>query len=287
MNTFKIAAILTLVLLTSLAALGQSDVLVSGKNSLTRSDVNTLIDFYEWALEAKFTDQQRQRFAENTVAEFRSDPTTSRKTIDDIVTTYPKIRASEPDVQASTREAFLKEFLPLARQGDDENSQMLIEIHDSARKAPNEPTADDIRAEAKTSPGAISSLAGTWTWGRSGSMTKTTAGAYLGGNASRFTYEFKPDGSAVFSGIMTTMAGGCKMEVFRTVRGKASLTGDQLTINWQPASFSRRDSCSPSKDYKKTLPAEKEVFTVNIKTDYGQKQLCLTAKDETCYSPAN
>lgn len=287
MNTYRIAIILTILLPFVLAASAQSEVLVSGKDSLTRSDVNTLIDFYEWALEAKFNPDQRGRFTENVAAEFRSDPAAGRKTVDDIVNTFPRIRAAEPDVQAATREAFINEFLPIARKGGDDNSRMLVEIYESARQG----TASVAQAEGPPAagrwPGNIAALAGTWVWGRSGSMTKTVAGAYLGGNASRFTYEFKPDGSAVFTGIMTTMAGGCKMEVFRSARGNASLKGDQLTINWQPASFSRRDTCSPAKDYKKTMPAEKEVFTVNIKSEYGQKQLCLTGKDETCFSPAN
>jgi hypothetical protein len=74
------------------------------------------------------------------------------------------------------------------------------------------------------------------------------------------------------------------MQIFKTAKGRARLNGDTLTINWSPASFSRDDSCSPSQNYKKTLPAETETFQVSLKNSYGQKQLCLTGKDETCYS---
>ncbi len=80
------------------------------------------------------------------------------------------------------------------------------------------------------------------------------------------------------------MTGGCRMQIFKTAKGKASLNGDTLTINWSPASFSRDDSCSPSKNYKKTLPAETETFKVNFETYYDDKQLCLTGKDKTCFS---
>jgi hypothetical protein len=84
---------------------------------------------------------------------------------------------------------------------------------------------------------------------------------------------------------MNVMTAGCNMQVFKSMKGRARLSGDTLTIDWSPAAFSRADSCSPSKDYKKTLPAETETFQVKFKTDYGQRQLCLTGKEETCFSP--
>ena len=74
------------------------------------------------------------------------------------------------------------------------------------------------------------------------------------------------------------------MQIFRSAKGRASLNGNTLTIKWGSASFSPDDFCSPSKNYKKTMPAETESFQVKLKTDYGQKQLCLTGKDEMCFS---
>jgi hypothetical protein len=303
MRTYKFVLVLAVVAALASAAFAQADqVLVSGKNQLKKSDVTTLIDFYEWALEAKFSDSQRERFAVNTVEEFRANPSEGRKTISEIITTFPRLKAAQPDVQQSARETFVSEFIAIAKKGDDENSRMLVQIYESAHPGPaetnsqahaqvqptSEATADAAPAASNDdNPGAVADLAGKWAWGRTGSMTKTTSGVYLGGNASRFTYEFDGRGNVTMTGIMTVMTGGCEMEVFRTARGKASITGDELTLNWQPASFSRHNSCSPEKDYKKTLPAEREVMTVKFRTDYGQKQLCLTGKEEMCYSPAN
>ena len=135
--------------------------------------------------------------------------------------------------------------------------------------------------------GRLTDIAGKWAWGRSGSTTKTVTGVYLGGNASRFTYDISANGAVAFTGIMTSMTGGCKLTAFNARKGRASLVGDRLTIIWGPTSFSRDDTCSPAKNYKKTLPAETEVFTVSIQNSYGQKQLCLTGKDETCFTPEN
>lgn len=299
MRTHKLVLVFAVVIALASAAFAQADqVLVSGKNQLKRSDINTMIDFYEWALEAKFSESQRERFAEYTVAEFKANPAEARKTVSEIVNTYPRLKTAQPEVQQNARETFVSEFIALARKGDDDNSRMLVEIYESAHGASanretetataNDTAAADAPVETSSDDaGSIAELAGKWAWARTGSTTRTTTGVYLGGNASRFTYEFDGKGGVVSTGIMTVMTGGCKMEVFRTARGKASLAGDKLTINWQPASFSRHDSCSPEKDYKKTLPAEREVFSVKFRTDYGQKQLCVTNKEEMCYSPAN
>lgn len=277
----------------TLFAQNGDQILTAGKKPLKQSEVNTLIEFYEWAFEAAFTDEQREKFQNYTRDEFRNNPDLSRRTIDDIVTTFPKIQAAAEDVRQETRRNFLKVFLEEARQNTDENSKMLLEIYEEAHggnQTNTSSTGSNIeQREADNSAslppvGNISELVGEWNWGRTGSMTTTTSGVYLGGNASRHTYQFSPNGAVVYTGIMNVMTGGCRMQIFKTAKGRAALNGTTLTINWAPASFSRDDSCSPSKNYKKTLPAETETFKVNFKDSYGQKQLCLTGKDETCFS---
>jgi len=266
-------------------------ILVAGKKPLKQSDINALIEFYEWAFEAKFTAQERTKFQQYTENEFRANPSESRKTIDDIVNTFPKILAADEDVQAETRKNFLAAFLPEARKNSDANSQMLLQIYENANGAmtenlaSNETKEDGNYESVKTlNVGNISAIVGKWVSGSSGSMTKTTSGVYLGGNASRHTYQFGANGAVEYTGIMNMMTGGCRMQIFKSAKGKASLNGNTLTINWSPASFSRDDSCSPSKNYKKTLPAETETFKINFETYYDDKQLCLTTTDKMCFS---
>lgn len=280
----------------NVSAQASSDrVLVTSKKSLKQSDIKKLIEFYEWAFQAEFTADQRAKFQAYTEDEFRNDPAGSRATIDDIITTLPKILAAESSVQNETRKNFLAAFLPEARKNTDENSQMLLEIYENANggnqsniaRSETENSEDpygSYETVKKVSVGNLSSIAGGWVSGNTGSMTTTTSGVYLGGNASRHTYRFSANGTAEYTGIMNIMTGGCRMQIFKTAKGKASLSGSTLTINWSPASFSRDDSCSPSKNYKKTLPAETETFQINFETYYDDKQLCLTGKDKTCFS---
>jgi hypothetical protein len=273
------------------AQTGEKVLLSTGGKQLKQSDVNKMIEFYEWVFEAKFSADERARFAEYTAREFRANPANARKTIDDIVGVLPKFQAASEDVQAKTRKDFLDVFLSEARKNTDENSQMLIGIYEAAHGGNDSDAAENKANEnapvnnADEGVGNISAIVGNWVWGSSGSSTYSSGGSYIGSNGSRHTYQFNPNGTVEYTGIMNVMTAGCRMQVFRSAKGRASLSGNTLTINWSPAAFSRADSCSPSKDYKKTLPAETETFQVKFKTDYGQRQLCMTGKDETCYSP--
>lgn len=92
MNKLKSLFLLVLCLISIAGAesvgaqTGGDKVLVSGKNLLRQSDIDSLVKFYEWILEAEFTGEQRRRFQKYTENEFRSDPAGGRQTIDDIST---------------------------------------------------------------------------------------------------------------------------------------------------------------------------------------------------------
>jgi len=296
MNKIKYLFLLVLSLgliggLTNAAAQTGDQVLVSaGGKALRQTDISKLIGFYEWAFQARFNSTQRADFQTHTEAEFRADPSESRKTIDDIVNTFPKILAASDDVQAATRENFLAAFLPEARKNTDANSRMLLSIYEAANgalpenKASQEDKNDGYETVKTVGVGNFSALVGKWVSGSSGSMTTTASGVYLGGSGSRHTYQFSANGAVEYTGIMNVMTGGCRMQIFRSAKGRARLNGDTLTIDWSPAAFSRDDSCSPSKNYKKTLPAETETFKINFETYYDDRQLCLTTTDKMCFS---
>ena len=280
--------------IANLQAQNKSDVLqAAGGKSLRQSDINQLIEFYEWAFETKFTREQRAEFGSIKEIEFRNNPAEAKKGNDSIIGFLSKIRTHDDSRQEEIRKVFVAEFVPnLRKAGGDAEAQFLVDIYAAAAAQGNaetgakdaEGSADGVAAASGNGTG-LSGLIGKWVWGRSGSTTYATGGAMLGSNGSRHTYQFSATGAVEYTGIMNVMTGGCRMQVFKSSKGRAKVTGNTLTIDWSPATFTRDDSCSPSKNYTKTLPAETETFQIKFKSDYGQKQLCLTSKDETCFSP--
>lgn len=267
-------------------------ILIAGKKPLRQSEVDKLIEFYEWAFEITFPRIQREQIQLMTENDYRQNQTDARKYIDDFMAGEAQIFAADENVQREARKLFLKEFIAeLRKQPDGDSAQFFLAIYkgeqgNAANVAANNTEESNETEEAPTGNiGNLSRLVGKWVWGRSGSSTYSTSSVYMGSNGSRHTYQFAANGTVEYTGIMNVMTGGCNMQIFKSSRGKASISGNTLTINWAPSSFSRDDSCSPSKNYKKTLPAETETLQVSFKDSYGQRQLCLTGKDETCFSP--
>lgn len=265
--------------------------LVEGKKQLRQSDVNGMIEFYEWAFEAKFTGEQREEFQSLTEADFRKDPAASRKGIDDLLEMSAKVKALDENRRREVREKFAADFVQSLRQKpEDEAAKLLLSIYDGEGRANQPSVATGASSEeASGSVKGLDALAGKWVWARTGSTTWSQGGTYVGGNGSRFTYQFSRNGVVEYTGIMNVMMGGCNQQVFMTKKGRARLSGDTLIINWSPATSTRDFSCDRANNYTKTLPAETETLKVSIKnSSTGQRQLCTVSGSggETCFSPA-
>lgn len=154
----------------------------------------------------------------------------------------------------------------------------------SANKSLKNEISDEDETDGSSNSGGSESLAGKWVWSRTGSSTVSSSGGYLGGNGSRFTYEFSDDGAVKYTGAMSVMNGGCQMLVTSISEGQATLDGDRLTIDWEPGSTTREDSCNSSQNYTKETPAETQELTIRFQEKSGQQQFCLIEKEETCFS---
>jgi hypothetical protein len=259
-------------------------VLLAENNSLSRSDIDKVITFFEWAFTAKFTPEQRNEYHSLKMSEFDKDPEGTRKDVDDLISTYTQMTAGTEAEQTRIRQEFTREFVKQLRQlTDDAEAKLLLSVYEGAQSE----TASNQGDDSSSSTGEMSSIVGKWVWARTGNSSYTPGGTYAGANGSRFTYQFLPNGTVEYTGIMNVMNGGCNQQVFQSRKGKVSLNGSTMMVNWSPATFTRDFSCDTANNYTKTLPAESETYQVRFKTDLGQQQLCLTAKEETCYSPTN
>ncbi|MBH8572017.1 hypothetical protein I8752_03005 [Nostocaceae cyanobacterium CENA369] len=268
------------------AQAAESRVLVIAENeSLSQSDIDKVIAFYEWAFTAKFTQEQRNQYQSIKLNEFRKNPAETKKSIENIISNYTQVLAKNEEEQNRVRQAFNGNFVGQLRNlPNDAEAKLLLSVYNSAHVGE---TTSNNADDSSGNVGDISSLVGKWVWTHTGNSSYSTSGAYTGSNGSRFTYQFLPNGTVEFTGIMNVMNGSCNQQIFQSRKGKVNLSGSTMTINWSPATFTRDFSCDRANNYTKTLPAENETYQVKFKTDLGQKQLCLTAKDETCYSPTN
>jgi hypothetical protein len=278
--------------LTNVSAQNGGDkVLVAGAAQLRQSDVDAMVEFYEWAIDVKFTAGQRAKFQSLTEADFRNDPVTARKGIEELLDMRAKVEAMDEKRRREVRGNFIGEFIKGLRQHtEDEATRLLLSIYDASRDGAgtSDVAAGDLGGEAPGPVGDASALAGKWVWARTGGTSWNPNGTYAGGNGSRFTYQFSPNGAVEYTGIMNVMMAGCSQQVFLSKKGRARLSGDTLAIDWAPATSTRDFSCDRANNYTKTLPAETETLKVSFKSSStGQRQLCTVSNGgETCFSPA-
>ena len=243
----------------------------------TSADTDKLINYYEWLFETRFTSEQREQYDEIKQEDYRSDGVSEKKGIDSLMANFAKIKSKDENEQARIRGNAVGNFVKSLEDAGSDNKEakfLLAVYNDAQAKAAREAEANGA--------GDISAYVGKWVWAHTGSSTISTGGAYMGSNGSRFTYQFSPDGTVEFTGIMNVMQGGCSQQIFRSIKGKASVSGNNLTISWQPEKFTRDFSCDTANNYTKTMPAKVEKHKISFKTDLGQKQMCFLG--EECFS---
>lgn len=274
---------------------GDGTLVSAGGEKLRQSDINEIISFYEWAFQTKFNSNQRERFQEIKEDEFRNDPAGSRKGNDDLINVYYQVKTKSQSEQAELRRKFNASFIPdLRKATDDTQARFLVRLYDGANGGEN--SSDDNAAnndsdnDDSNSVGDLSSFTGKWVWQNSGiGEWDKGSGAYLGGSGTQTTYEFASNGSVIYTGIMNVMMGGCSQQTFLKQTGRASISGNTMTIRWSPGTSTRDFSCDKGGNYTKTAPAVNETFPVSFKTNStGQRLFCMNpgTSKETCFSPS-
>src|ERR1044071_1009964 len=112
---------------------GGDKVLVAGERQLRQSDVDAMVEFYEWAFDAKFSGGQREQFQALTAADFRKDPAAARKGIDELLDMNAKVKALDEGRRREVRGKFTADFVEHLRQTpEDESAQLLLGIYEGA-----------------------------------------------------------------------------------------------------------------------------------------------------------
>ena len=79
-------------------------VVAAGSNSLKRSDLITLIEFYEWMFDERFTSDEREKLQGFIARDFRRNAASARRDADEVIKTFAQVRALDADAQRRTRE---------------------------------------------------------------------------------------------------------------------------------------------------------------------------------------
>lgn len=146
------------------------------------------------------------------------------------------------------------------------------------------------RKAATKSNATPGDLVGKWEKKTSGmSSFDANTRAYLGSSGNYESYTFYADGRVDYASLISVQNYGCNLSAFSQGKGRASVSGSAMNISLGAGTIDRKDTCSPSKDYKKATGATSFNYAWTVgKDDYGVVQLCLTQEngEKYCYRRA-
>jgi hypothetical protein len=249
-----LAAVAAIALAMCVSTFGQGDqVLVGGKAPLRVSQVNAVVEFYEWAFDTTFTAAERSRFEELTTEYHKQDPERSAKETETIVKALALVKSKDAATQAEFRKDFTKDFVADLRKSDNAASQLLLPIYERTRQKATAPTSSS-NAKAGSTGGAI---VGRWTrYGGAGGMRDYT-GKTQYNDSDDVTFEFGADGSVRFLNEKKTLSiTQCKMSETIDLPGRYTISGGTVTMVFATGKHDSTSTCDSKRNFNKTVPGD-------------------------------
>ena len=280
---------------------GSDKVLIAGKSGIKQSEINKLIEFYEWAFETNFSPNERARYQTFAVEGFRQDAAEARRSADSLLAAYDKVRVKDGETQAKLREMFNEGFVKDLRAANDDASQLLLGIYERGQNGSNGNVREVLSSEEDlrdteipaTNRGAAGSskLVGKWTRSVGAGRGDDGTGKTTYESGSNYTFEFFADGTMRFlieTKVLSIMQ--CRTTETAKIPGTYSVSGGELTMNLGTGTSVGTSSCETKGNFKKTLSASKLVKTFVVKNldsvfrPDAPLILCFDgAGDDACY----
>lgn len=299
------AAVLCGTVFSATARAGAVRIQGEGKASLKQAEIDKLIEFYQWAFEARFTPGERERFAQLSAEYYRQNPEGARKDAAALIAVYAKVRAKDDTAQRELRRAFNESFVKELRAAGGDVAQLLLSIYERGQGGETAvdvlSSGEDLRDAEPSTPsggsreGAPNSLVGRWlkSGGSGGSRSPTGKTLYNSGND--VIFEFHADGTMLFVNEKNTLSiTQCRITETMRMPGTYSVDGDSLTLSLGAGTHIGTSSCERAGNFKRTLSSSSltKRFVVkrmeSIFRPDAPLLLCLDgAKDDDCFERAD
>ena len=283
---------------------GGDGILVAGKAPFKQSEVDKLIEFYEWAFEARFTSRERARFRDLSAEYYRQNPEAARKESDALIAGHAKVRVKDRAAQAKMREVFNKGFVKDLRAAGDEASRLLLGIYERGQNGgdgdngekivevlPSEEDSRDAEKSAPASGAGSQKLVGKWMKSGGAGGSRDYTGKTLYNSGDDVIFEFFADGTMRFVNNKNTLSiTQCRITEMTDIPGTYSVSGDQLTMDLGAGTSVGTSSCERAGNFKKSLSAStltKKFVVKRLDSVFRPDApliLCLdNQKDDACY----
>ena len=267
----------------------EDEVLAQGNPPLTLGRVDQLAEFFEWALDSKFTKAQRTLFTARLVEiwEKRDQSTIDaftnmRKHYDGLVNVTPEQRnEARGRVQTLLLDAFV---------GDSADSlaQLLLSVYKASHPGVVITPKKQAAANPTAVPGRVpAELVGEWIARRgSGSgYYNPNTGQSSGPNATIDSYKVFADGTYEHSILIQSSLYNCTTTIVGRETGPIVVQGATFTITPGPGTLEHKNNCSPSMNSRQQNNEEPKTLSWRIQRNEYGLELCLQQTDGkgACY----
>jgi hypothetical protein len=236
-------------------------------STLKPSELNNMIAFYEWVLEAKFRPEQRQQLRAALEDELKQDPAKARENLSIVLNGWEQVKQGSEEMRRQTRAEFLPGYLAELKKRADPKHSFLLDIYKEEHEGRETFTAldaargnvvDKSDLHAASGDSRAATLVGRWERHTgSGAITDGT-GKTKYGNGTTYSFQFGAGGTVVYKVVEKTLSiMGCKIETAAESGGKFTANGNSLEISLAAGAEIGTDSCTRSENYKKLLPPAK------------------------------
>ena len=296
--TRLLCSITMLVLLTGSASSGRNrltqqrpedEVLAQGNPPLTLGRVDQLAEFFEWALDSKFTKSQRTLFTTRLVELWEKRDQSSidglvngRKSYEGLVNVTKEQRN---EAQGKLQTILLNAFV---ENPGDSLGELLLAVYKSAhpdvvitpkRQAAAGPVAPPARVPTE--------LVGEWIArrGSGSSYVNPNTGQTSAPNATIDSYKIFADGTYEHSMLMQSSLYNCTTTILGRETGPISVQGSTFIIKPRPGTLDYKSSCSPSMNSLKETTFDPQTYSWRIQRNEYGLELCLQRSDgaSACY----
>lgn len=258
----------------------QNRVLAPGNPPLTTQMVNDLIDFFEWTLDAKFTQADRNQFLNDRISEWRANDQTSVNSVMELLKLRAQVASLTESQKAQAHTLMQSSIVESLRStADDSTSRMLLKIYEHSQHEHsviknNATTAGVANEQGQNVP---SELIGKWQTGSVSSVNfvNPRTGAYAPPSGTQVMYTIFPDGRYEYAALTQQSMYNCTTKLFTYKTGTIKINNTSLTFIPKQGKFTSEDNCNSKYNYEKQIPLERETFNWKITRDeYGEK-ICL------------
>jgi hypothetical protein len=313
---FIINAILMITISISFAAnaFAQSDViLVNGSPSLVQSDFEAVVKFYERGLDIKFSDEERSELQSKITTMWRKNQKSNPQNLVGFMKNVKKINTIDGEkIKAHQQEfadallgdlkamsqnglgGFVTSVYEKARRNDSTIAERLqneenttqtetrTETHDQTETSRTVTNVDKPNFQPVGGAIQLSDLVGKWDKGTVSSYgyRNSVTNDYKSGYGFANMHEIRANGSFDYANYAQISLYGCTTELSTSMKGRATISGSQVTFNYISGNVKGKDSCK-SEGFDK--PAQIKSTTYQLERDGDYLRLCeVGAKLENC-----